>query len=390
MVEIWNICDAWFVIYFYDSCLCLSLYYFYFILFDFNCFLFIVFSYHNFCYSSSLLKFTLTSSFRSNISNNTSTSIFYTLSYVFIILFSLFYAYTALCARLLHYHDLFYVYLLFSYWFSINTICNVIYMITSHLSTGFYFTSNTPKPLQWPLSFVFKLSLVNNLGIAAKMALILPFVDFIKIGARTKPKLLQDFFFKINEKLASYLSKVSDLVITIFKKVSRFIDRKFTYPSRIGMIYSLMYGIKVKDGCTKYAENSVKYYINLLNETCTVGNNLGAICLIAAVTGGFAVYSICRHYVNSSNQATMSFLISGATGFFFVFALVQVWRSMIRGMYEGILVGFSEMSFRMRNLDNNVANMLGNEYQKELDRRINCQPLGSPLTSLTITLVICI
>ena len=292
------------------------------------------FSKYNIEYSSYLIQFTKETKLYLSPT--------FVLFMIFTIVFSLLFIYAYAHSILSYCTKFFNFYLVISYWYIMNTICNAFYMAIAFTSTSYYFTCNTMDEIKFPILFGLKRAFTYNLGIASKMALLLPFVEWIKVCARIDPNL---FSCPKREAFVNIISRIQRTAAKIAKKI----DSLFGYPSRLGMIYSSMFGIPIEEGCQRYAERSSRHFINLFFEDCIIGNHLAFTCLVIAISGCYTVHSIASHKLSAfvSIDNLGSYAAASFSGFFLCFALSQLYRSLIRGIYEGLLIAYSEDPTRL-------------------------------------------
>ena len=266
-------------------------------------------------------------------------------------------AYILCCAHIVTFLrvGLFCFYLVVQWW-SILAIGNAVYMAASATAVKFYFLAGTAYERQNPIIECGWNAMTRNFGAGAKAALLLPFFEVPKEVARFDESRTRRY------RLVHRIVFVLRLASIEFAKR---IDAVFSYPSRYGMIYSAVFNVGMKEGCRRYAENCSKYYINLLNEECSIGSVLCFKCFNAAVLCGLLDAGLSKVMGFSGDWMNAFF------GFFSAFSIFHIYRSTMRGVYEGLFVAFSEEPARLERVSNDLRTVFESKFNEAVTRRRN-------------------
>lgn len=241
-------------------------------------------------------------------------------------------------------------------WWTMLAIGNALYMTASDASIQFYFLAGTAYERKNPIIESAWKSITKNFGICAKAALLLPFFEVPMVIAR---------FDENRTKRCGMVHRIVCWVRVAAIEFAKRVDSVFCYPSRYGLIYSAVFNVGMKEGCKRYAENCSKYYVNLLNEECSIGSMLCFRSFNAAVFCGLVDAGLSRVLGFSSDW------MHGFFGFFTAFSIFHLYRCATRGVYEGLFVAFSEEPARLQRISSELYTVFESKFNEAVTKRRN-------------------
>ncbi|KAH0785841.1 XYPPX repeat family protein [Histomonas meleagridis] len=262
------------------------------------------------------------------------------------------------------------IYMFLSMVWIINTITNMVYMSSGSAASAYYYTNGTIYDIKFPISKSLLRSYFFNLGSAARAAITVPLSEYIHVVGRFEARSVFDRIFakNVSSFFVNFIKKLS-YVAALFAKP---IDILFTYPTRQGLLYSSIFGVPFDEGCRRFAEISVKNYCNLLNEIQTIGSNLAFHTLSNVIITTYTTYAILKTMnlqMEPSVDRIISSNVAAPLSIVYAYGIAMVFRQMLRGHYEGLLLGFSEYPIKLRSTNSEIAETFEQQFKWELQAR---------------------
>jgi hypothetical protein len=162
-------------------------------------------------------------------------------------------------------HPSLYIYLVFSFVWTISTFDYVIYVTGAGLCARDYFLRGTPFWPEYPVWDSFKVACTTSLGSSACAALLLAVIHALRAAIRLTERSDND-----NDRGGGlvFIRCIALCLLDLLESIARFM-------SRYALIYCGVFGVSYRDGCKRWLDLSLHHWVDVLISGNVIETALG-------------------------------------------------------------------------------------------------------------------
>jgi hypothetical protein len=225
------------------------------------------------------------------------------------------------------------VYFIFTFlWISL-ALGYVVYLTLAGLAGSWYFLTDTEYAPSSPVWESFKRAATTSFGSAALAAFILAVIQLLKVVARSRRRRDEGWSSAILRCLAL-------CIVTCLESCGCWI-------TRYALIYCAVFGVPFREGCRRWAELSVKKFVDVIVGGCVINDAVGINLILFTVGGALVCFGIGYGSYSDSDTAlasAMSLAFGGAMASLGIFMILE---QPIIATSDTILVCFAEAPDRL-------------------------------------------
>jgi hypothetical protein len=249
-----------------------------------------------------------------------------------------------------------YVYLVFSFlWISL-TFGYVVYVTLCGLAGSWYFLTDTQYEPSSPVWESFKRAMTTSFGSAALAAFILAVIELLKALARGGGGRDENV-------IVTVLRCCALCILSILEACVKWINR-------YALIYCATFGVPFKEGCRRWAELSVKKFVDVIVSGCVIGRAVTINFVLFTVGGAVLSYGIgSLVYKDEPWHRSSAAIAMALAGAMVSLAIFLVLEQPIRALSDTILVCFAEAPERLSSSASELYSLLTGFYSRAVSDR---------------------
>jgi hypothetical protein len=265
---------------------------------------------------------------------------------------------TALFIAELGYNKWIYLYVVFTFFWISYTLSYVVYLTLSGLGASWYFLTGTEYESKHPVWDSFKRAMSTSFGSAAVAAFTIAVIEVLRFLAKSGGGKDQGAM--------AILRCLALCILAILEACVKWINR-------YALIYCAVFGVPFKEGCRRWAELSVKKFVDVIVTGCIINRILGLNLLVFTLAAGFGSFGIgaLAFEDNGTDHAFAILMLIAAV--MLTLAIFIVLEQPIRAISDTLLVCFVEAPDRLQSSASELAHIMIGYYQEELGKRVASQ-----------------
>jgi hypothetical protein len=245
-----------------------------------------------------------------------------------------------------------YVYLLFTFLWISHTFAYVVYLTLAGLAGSWYFLTDTEYESKTPVWDSFKRAATTSFGSAALAAFLIAVIELLKAIVKQKC-----------EKQNAGILILRCLALCILSCLEMCVK----WIARYALIYCAVFGVPFSEGCRRWAELSVKKFVDVLVTGCVITRVLLLNLLLFAVGAGLIGFGVgYAVFDGKSDDSDVPALVAIGTAMITI-AIFVVLEQPIRAMSDTILVCFAEAPERLESSAAELYNIIARYYKSAVD-----------------------
>jgi hypothetical protein len=206
-----------------------------------------------------------------------------------------------------------YVYLIFSYTWTINTFDYVVYVTGAGLGARDYFLRGTAFWPKYPVWDSFKLASTKSLGSSACAALLLAVIRTLRAMIK-----LSEGRDRENERngVMTVLRCLTLCLLNLLERIARFM-------SRYALIYCGVFGVPYQEGCRRWLELSTKKWLDVLISGNLIDTALGFNGFVFVIGSGLIGWGVGELGFSGRQIEVIFAVIASVIFCWVVFALLK-------------------------------------------------------------------
>jgi hypothetical protein len=173
-------------------------------------------------------------------------------------------------------HPMLYIYLIFSFVWTVATIEYVVYVTGAGVCARDYFLKGTPYWPESPVWDSFKVACTNSLGSSACAALFLALIHALRAAIRLSERSDNE---RDRGRGMEILRCIALCLLDVIEAFARFM-------SRYALIYCGVFGVSYSEGCKRWRDLSLYKWIDVLISGNVIENALGLNMLVFVIGSG--------------------------------------------------------------------------------------------------------
>lgn len=221
-----------------------------------------------------------------------------------------------------------YVYVLFSFYWTITTLGYVIYMTGAGLASSWYFLYDTPYFPRHPTWESFKRAMTTSFGSASLAGFLLAVVETLK---------------------AIIEQRTDDSVTAIFQCIALCIlsclECLIKWLNRYALIYCATFGVPYVEACRRWAELSCKKFADVILSGCCISKAVGFNMFTFIIGGGLVGFGL--GYMFDAKGYYIHAIATCVIAFFLTVCGFSVLEQPLLTISDTIIVCFAECPERL-------------------------------------------
>jgi hypothetical protein len=249
-----------------------------------------------------------------------------------------------------------YLYVLFSYFWTIFTLGYVLYLTISRLSAFWYFLNGTEFFPEYPVLKSLARACTKSLGSASLAGFLLAVVNFLQAIVRSMGSS--------NNAGMAILRCLALCILAVLEWFIRFMNR-------YGLIYCAVFGVPFREGCRRWTELICHRFVDVIMGGCVVSTALTYNEILFSVGAGLIGLALGLFLgdIWETDAWGLGILMCVLT-VFFTFGIFELFSNPILVSSDTLLVCFAEAPERLKTTASDLYDKLKQFYGKHLRRKL--------------------
>lgn len=257
-----------------------------------------------------------------------------------------------------HFSYFFYIWVIFSFYWTTLTISFVTYMTCSGLASTWYFLNKTEYMPRYPCLNSFKRAISTSFGSAALGGLLLAIIQTLKTLVQMNGYSGSDGCVSM---LICILRCIAMCILNILECCIRFI-------TRYALIYCATFGVPFKEGCRRFAELQCNRFIDAIIGGCIISNATAYNLLTFAVGGALLGYGL--GYVIFGKDNDIGPIFTCVFALMFTLCVMLMITEPVETISDTIFICFAESPENLKTSANALYELFVDKFNVDLSHYI--------------------
>lgn len=264
-------------------------------------------------------------------------------------------------------HEAVYLYVVFSYLWSMLTFEYVEYLTVSGVASTWYFLYDTDYYPNSPVCQSYKRAMGTSFGSAAFAGFVLAVIQFLEMIIESSDSSSSD---------NGFLSIICCLLKCIAMCVLCILESCVSLLNRFALVYCAAFGIPYIAACKRFVELECTRFIRVFMSHSIISNattyNLLVYSIASALCGygfGHLIFKSKNDY--SSDTKFMFKIFCCCFALLFTFGIYEMVVEPILTISDTIMICFSEHPDNLNNVDSELYETIRETYDTEINRKVS-------------------